>query len=100
MLIILLQVFSVTTQRILSWKNTTTLWLHGYWSYDWADNYVKVDSIDAKANVFTVSEKTPPLDGVCFEHDVLSYPIINCFDYLFNTNRVCCKCSVLCSKYP
>ncbi len=24
------------------------VWLHGYWRYDWADSYVKVESIDAQ----------------------------------------------------
>ena len=39
------QIHSTVTKRFLSWKNTSTLWLHGYWSYDWADNYVKVDNV-------------------------------------------------------
>lgn len=50
-------------QRILSWKNTSALWLHGYWSFDWADNYVKVDSVDKDSSAFVISSMTPPVYG-------------------------------------
>ena len=54
---------STVSNRILSWKNTSTLWLHGYWSYDWADNYVQVVEISPNNATYTVSETTPPLYG-------------------------------------
>ncbi|HZT30879.1 MAG TPA: right-handed parallel beta-helix repeat-containing protein [Bryobacteraceae bacterium] len=28
------------------WSKALDIWLHGYWRYDWADNYVAVRSID------------------------------------------------------
>ncbi len=28
------------------WEDKSQLWVHGYWSYDWANSYEKVDSID------------------------------------------------------
>jgi hypothetical protein len=28
------------------WKDTRDLWVHGYWSWDWADSYERVDSLD------------------------------------------------------
>ena len=51
-------------KTILSWKNTSTLWLHGYWSYDWADNYVRVQDVSSANTTITVSDKTSPLYGI------------------------------------
>ena len=31
--------------RALTWANEPLGWLHGYWSYDWADSYVEIASI-------------------------------------------------------
>ena len=28
------------------WKDISDLWVHGYWSWDWANSYERVDSID------------------------------------------------------
>ena len=28
------------------WATATDVWLHGFWSFDWADSYVRVGSID------------------------------------------------------
>ena len=47
--------------RINQWKDISTLWLHGYWQYDWADNYVKVSSIDHSSNEITIDPKTRTL---------------------------------------
>ena len=47
--------------RINLWKDASTLWLHGYWQYDWADNYVKVSSIDHSSNEIIIDPKTPTL---------------------------------------
>ena len=51
----------VCIYRINQWKDTSTLWLHGYWEYDWADNYVKVLSIDNSSSEITIDPKTPTL---------------------------------------
>ena len=47
--------------RINQWKDTSALWLHGYWQYDWADNYVKVLSIDHSSSEITIEPITPTL---------------------------------------
>ncbi|NUN98128.1 MAG: right-handed parallel beta-helix repeat-containing protein [Candidatus Omnitrophica bacterium] len=37
------------------WKSATDPWIHGYWTWDWADSYVKVGAIDtAKKEIATV----------------------------------------------
>eukprot|EP00545_Synedropsis_sp_CCMP1620_P001401 CAMPEP_0119016892 /NCGR_PEP_ID=MMETSP1176-20130426/14705_1 /TAXON_ID=265551 /ORGANISM="Synedropsis recta cf, Strain CCMP1620" /LENGTH=288 /DNA_ID=CAMNT_0006970451 /DNA_START=141 /DNA_END=1004 /DNA_ORIENTATION=+ len=37
------------------------LWLHGYWKHDWAENYVKVASIDEHSHTFRIDNTTTPL---------------------------------------
>jgi len=32
------------------------VWLHGYWTWDWADSYVKVDKIDKKKKEFILAK--------------------------------------------
>ncbi|HSW44667.1 MAG TPA: right-handed parallel beta-helix repeat-containing protein [Phycisphaerae bacterium] len=39
------------------WKNETDIWLSGYWFWDWADAYQKVESIDTDRKRITL--KTP-----------------------------------------
>ena len=60
--------------RINQWKDISTLWLHGFWQYDWADNYVKVLSIDRSSNEFITDPKTPPVFG-------MYVAIIECLQY-------------------
>ncbi len=38
--------FSYDGDRPSRWLNAPDLWLHGYWKYDWSDNYVKIAEID------------------------------------------------------
>ena len=38
--------FTYPGDRPARWLNAPDLWLHGYWKYDWSDNYVKVAAID------------------------------------------------------
>ena len=61
----------VRIHRINQWKDTSTLWLHGYWQYDWADNYVKVLSIDHSSSEITIDPKTPTL------YSMLPYTYVN-----------------------
>ncbi len=37
--------FTYEGDRPARWKNTGDVWLHGYWTYDWADNYVQVEAV-------------------------------------------------------
>ncbi|HUW32745.1 MAG TPA: right-handed parallel beta-helix repeat-containing protein, partial [Planctomycetota bacterium] len=41
------------------WKSTENVWVHGYWSYDWANTYEAVDSIDLDSRLL----KTKPPFG-------------------------------------
>lgn len=56
--------------RALTWPKASTpgvsAWLHGYWSFDWADSYVEIaDAVsDGAGNtVITVETDTPPVYG-------------------------------------
>jgi hypothetical protein len=42
------------------WKDPADVWVHGYWTWDWADSYEKVKSIDAGKMAVT----TEPPHGV------------------------------------
>lgn len=37
------------------WHDNQDIWLHGYWTHDWADSYVKVDSIDMLSREFILA---------------------------------------------
>jgi len=41
------------------WKDTSDLWAHGYWAYDWANSYEKVASLDVEQRLV----KTAPPHG-------------------------------------
>lgn len=36
----------IEPERIARWSKADDLWVHGYWTYDWADSYEKVTSVD------------------------------------------------------
>jgi hypothetical protein len=38
--------FLYSEDRPRQWKDTSDLWVHGYWSWDWANSYERVASID------------------------------------------------------
>jgi hypothetical protein len=40
-------------------------WLHGFWTYDWADSYVRVESVspDGSGSVLNIDPQTPPVYG-------------------------------------
>jgi len=47
--------FTYEGDRPARWTRAEDLWLHGYWTFDWADTYEKVASIDtAKREIATV----------------------------------------------
>ena len=50
----------VEPERLTRWAGADELWVHGYWTYDWADSYEKVVSIDTAAQ----SLATVPPHGV------------------------------------
>lgn len=38
--------FIAAEDRIARWTDEPDLWMHGYWTHNWADSYVSVESID------------------------------------------------------
>ncbi|QDU79883.1 hypothetical protein Pla110_16030 [Polystyrenella longa] len=48
--------FIYDDDRTDSWANTTDVWLHGYWFWDWSDSFEKVESIDPDSNTIRLSE--------------------------------------------
>ncbi len=38
--------FHFAGDRPKSWKDTSDLWVHGYWAWDWANSYERVSSLD------------------------------------------------------
>lgn len=39
-------VFTCDTDRLVRWTNAPDAWVHGYWTFDWADSHEKIASID------------------------------------------------------
>jgi hypothetical protein len=50
----------IELERLARWAGADELWVHGYWTYDWADSYEKVISIDTTTQTLT----TEPPHGV------------------------------------
>ncbi len=48
--------FKYNENRPATWYKNDEIWLHGYWSWDWADNYVKVKRIDSAKKEFIIAE--------------------------------------------
>lgn len=53
--------FKFNCSNVGKWGNTSTLWMHGYWQYDWADNYVHVAQYDPSSCTVSIDPKTPIL---------------------------------------
>ncbi|MBI4580169.1 MAG: right-handed parallel beta-helix repeat-containing protein, partial [Planctomycetes bacterium] len=45
--------FNFDGDRPARWTKADDLWVHGFWTWDWADSYVKVKSIDLEARLIT-----------------------------------------------
>ena len=52
--------FAYSGDRPRRWKDTSDLWVHGYWSWDWANSYERVASIDLDRRLI----KTAPPYGM------------------------------------
>ncbi|OHB61700.1 MAG: hypothetical protein A2167_01045 [Planctomycetes bacterium RBG_13_46_10] len=48
--------FKYEGYRPKRWVKADDIWLHGYWTWDWADSYVKVKSIDTHAGKIATQE--------------------------------------------
>jgi len=51
--------FLYAGDRPRRWQDTSDLWVHGYWAYDWANSYEKVASLDLEQRLV----KTAPPHG-------------------------------------
>jgi len=51
--------FLYAGDRPRRWQDTSDLWAHGYWAYDWANSYEKVASLDVEQRLV----KTAPPHG-------------------------------------
>jgi len=38
--------FTLDDERPFTWKETTDVWAHGYWAWDWANSYERIESLD------------------------------------------------------
>jgi hypothetical protein len=48
--------FACAEDRIAGWRLNGEIWLQGYWTWDWADSYVRVERIDAAAREFITAQ--------------------------------------------
>lgn len=48
--------FTYHGSRPSRWSKAADIWLHGYWTWDWADSYVKVRAIDTRAKEIITEE--------------------------------------------
>jgi len=51
--------FNYEGDRPNRWKDTSDIWVHGYWAYDWANSYEHIASIDLEKRLI----KTSPPHG-------------------------------------
>jgi len=49
--------FQYDGDRPQRWAGEPDLWLYGYWYHDWADTYMKVESIDTAARIIAMTDK-------------------------------------------
>lgn len=52
--------FFYSGDRPSRWKDTSDLWVHGYWAWDWANSYERVASLDREQRLI----KTAPPHGL------------------------------------
>jgi len=55
--------FNYDSDRPAQWADTSDIWVHGYWAYDWANSYEHIASIDTKARLIKTS---PPYGNYGF----------------------------------
>ncbi|XP_065182891.1 uncharacterized protein LOC135813811 [Sycon ciliatum] len=71
--------FQYNNSRLSAVKNASSMWLHGYWGQDWADNYVRVVKLDGAASTVTTDTKTPPVYGF---HKTARFYALNTLEFL------------------
>ena len=48
--------FAYAEDRVAGWRQNDDIWLQGYWTWDWADSFVKVEHIDIAKKEFILGE--------------------------------------------
>jgi parallel beta-helix repeat protein len=48
--------FTYDGDRPSRWSDETDIWLQGYWFWDWAEQFQKLETIDAKTRTFTLTQ--------------------------------------------
>jgi len=48
--------FVYSDDRISEWTDADDLWLHGFWTWDWADSYAGVAELDPESKTIVTSE--------------------------------------------
>ncbi len=62
--------FNYSGDRPRRWQDTSDLWVHGYWAYDWANSYEQVASLDVEQRLV---KTLPPLGHYGFRKDQRIY---------------------------
>jgi hypothetical protein len=62
--------FLYAGDRPRRWQDTSDLWVHGYWAYDWANSYEKVASLEVEQRLVKTS---PPYGHYGFRKDQRVY---------------------------
>jgi len=62
--------FYYAGDRPRRWRDTSDLWVHGYWAYDWANSYEKVASLDVEQRLVKTA---PPYGHYGFRKDQRIY---------------------------
>jgi hypothetical protein len=47
--------FTYTGERSVRWAHEPEVWLHGYWTWDWADSYTRVAAIDTVRHIIATT---------------------------------------------
>jgi hypothetical protein len=70
--------FGYDGDRPEQWKDAKDMWAHGYWTWDWAESYERIDHIDTAAKeIFTVAPH-----GVYGYRDSARYYVLNLLEEL------------------
>ena len=62
--------FHYSGDRPRRWQDTSDLWMHGYWVFDWANSYEKVAALDLEQRLITTA---PPYGIYGFRKDQRFY---------------------------
>ncbi|MBI3851899.1 MAG: right-handed parallel beta-helix repeat-containing protein [Verrucomicrobia bacterium] len=62
--------FLYSGDRPRRWRDTSDLWVHGYWAYDWANSHEKVASLDVEQRLVKTA---PPHGNYGFRKDQRFY---------------------------